>query len=335
MNKISKIDKSNMKKVILDFPKQFKIGLDAAKHIPISTIQYPISNIIVCGMGGSAWPAELLRDWLNLSFPFYVNKTYVLPPQTNKKSLVIISSYSGNTEETLSCYEEAKKRGLNIVGLTTDGKLKELCQKDKKSLVLIPKDVPAPRLGCGYTFASLAKILSNVGLIEDKSKEIMAMAKNLKPAQKENDGKKLAKKIAKKIPIVYTTDRLKVLAYIWKIKFNETGKIPAFSNHFPELNHNELNGYLKTNKNLLVIILKDNEEHPKIIERMEITARLIGSKNISVTTISLAGKSLLEKIFNSVLLADWASYYLAIFRGIDPIPVEMVEGLKRKMIRMF
>jgi len=325
---VNSVDKSDMRRMLLNFPKQFKEGLDSAKNVKLKS---KFSNVAVCGMGGSAWPAELLRDWLNLSFPFFVNKTYTLPPQTDKKSLVIISSYSGNTEESLSCYLEAKKRGLNIVGLTTDGKLREYCQKHKTPMAIMPQDVPSPRLGCGYTFAGLAKILSNVGLIEDRSKEIIAMAKNLKPAEKENAGKKLAKKIAKRIPLIYTSDRLKALAYIWKIKFNENSKIHAFSNHFPELNHNELNAYVKTNENLFVIILKNNEEHQKIIKRMKVTMEMIKARNIPGVIIDLSGKTLLEKIFSNIILADWTSYYMAIINGVDPLPVAMIEEFKKKL----
>lgn len=320
--------KTSFRKIILDFPEQLRAGLRAAKNIRIKS---RFGNIVVCGMGGSAWPAEILKSWLSLPTPIFINKTYDLPPQTNKKSLIIISSYSGNTEEPLSCYQQAKKEGLKIIGLTTNGKLEQLCRKDKIPLVLIPKDVPQPRMGCGYTFAALAGILINHGLIKDRSQEIASTAKSLRPARKEPQGKELAQEIQNRIPIVYTSDRLKALAYIWKIKFDETGKTLSFSNYFPELNHNELNGYALASNNFFVIILKDENEHPRILKRMNLTAKIINSKNIPVKIIGLRGKNLLEKIFNSIILADWTSYYLAVKKGIDPFSVKMVEEFKKKM----
>lgn len=322
------IEKTSFRKIVLSFPEQFKTGLQAAKNIKIKGL---FGNIVVCGMGGSAWPAEILRNWLSLPVSFYVNKTYNLPAQTNKKSLVIVSSYSGNTEETLSCYQEAKKRNLKIIALTTDGKLKKLCQKDKIPLVLMPGDVPQPRMGYGYTFASLAGILINLGLIKDKSKEILAMTKNLQPHQWEDQGKELAQKILNRIPIIYAPDRLKALAYIWKIKFNENGKIQAFSNYFPELNHNELTGYTTVSNNFFVIILKDEDEHSRILKRMDLTADIIRSKKIPLKILNLKGGNTLEKIFNSIILADWTSYYLALAKKADPLSLDMVEEFKKKL----
>lgn len=317
-----------IKPVILKFHSQFKRGVDSAKNIKIKG---SFDNVLVCGMGGSAWPAELIKDWLNPSFPLYVNKNYDLPAQTNRKSLVIISSYSGNTEETLSCYKKAKNLRFRMVGLTTDGELGNLCKKDKTPLVLIPNDVPAPRLGCGYTFGAMVTILGNAGLIKNKSKEIIIAAEKLGRKPLEERGEELAEKIFGKIPIIYSNDRLKTLSYIWKIKFNETSKIPAFYNCFPELNHNELSAYTNTKDNFLVIILRNGEEIPKIQKRILLTSEILKSKNIPVELIDLEGDSLLEKILEGISLADWSSYYLALKNNVDPLLVELQENLKKRL----
>lgn len=320
------IDKINTKKIILEFPKQFQAGLQSAKTI---RIRGRFDGLTVCGMGGSAWPAEILKDWLRPSFPFYINKSYHLPPQTGK-NLVTIVSYSGNTEEALSCYEEAKKRSLKLVGLSTGGKLKELCKKDKNPFVLIPDNVPAPRLGCGYTFAALFKILKSAGLIKKGEKEIVSMAKKLNPASQEKNSQILAKKINSRIPIIYASDRFKALAYVWKIKFNETSKVPAFCNYFPEMNHNELSAYSEKN-DFFVIFLKDRADHPKILKRMSLTSAIIKARNMPVEIIELRGANLLEKIFNSIALSDMVSYYLALKKGVDPLSVKLQEELKKKL----
>jgi glucose/mannose-6-phosphate isomerase len=317
-----------IKPVILNFHLQFKKGIDSAENIKING---DFDNVVVCGMGGSAWPAEMIKDWLNPNFPLYVNKTYELPAQINKKSLIIISSYSGNTEETLSCYEKAKNLRLGMVGITTGGELEKLCKKDKIPLVLNPNDVPAPRLGCGYTFGSIVKILSNAGLIEDKSKEIITAAEKVGNKSREEKGRKLAEKIFGKIPVIYSTDRLKTLAYIWKIKFNETSKIPSFCNYFPELNHNELSAYTKIKDNLAVIILRDDEEISQIQKRILLTSEIIKSKNIPVELINLEGDNLVEKILGSISLADWTSYYLALKNEVDPLSIELQDNLKKNL----
>lgn len=319
----------NVKNFIINFPQQLEKGILSAKDVKIDC---RFENVLVCGMGGSAWPAEILRDWLNPNFCLWVNKNYVLPNQTNKKTLVIICSYSGNTEEALSCYDEAKKRGLAIVGLTTGGKLKELCQQDGVPLVLIPDDVPAPRLGCGYTIGATAKILNKAGLIENKDDEIVSAAKKINVSLLEKEAQDLVAKIGDRIPIIYTTDNLKTLSFIWKIKFNETSKIPAFAFYFPELNHNELGSYTqKKDNNFIVIILKDNNDLPRILKRMALTAEMIQNSGTKVEFVDLTGQTVLEKILNSIVLADWTTYYLAEKNGIDPFDLKLQNEIKEKL----
>jgi glucose/mannose-6-phosphate isomerase len=317
-----------IKEIILNFPKQLAEGIISAKNVKTNG---KFESAVVCAMGGSAWPAEILRDWLSPGFPFYVNKTYNLQSQINKKSLVIICSYSGNTEEALSCYREAKKRGFKIVGLTTGGELKKLCHKDKIPLALMPNDVSVPRLGCGYTIGALAKILSNNGLISEKTKEITTAAARINPLSLEKEGERLAKQMVDRIPVIYTTDHLKTLSYIWKIKFNETSKVPAFSNYFPELNHNELSAYAKNNDKFAVIILRDKNDSPKILKRMSLTAEMIKASGAKVEFADLSGKTDLEKILNSILLADWTSYSLAIENKVDPFSIKLQEEIKKQL----
>lgn len=323
-----------MRKIILDFPKQFKEGLELARQIKV---EGKFDNIVVSGMGGSAWPAEILTAWLNLSMHLYINRTYNLPPQTTKKTLAIFSSYSGNTEECLSNYEQALKKGLPMAAITSGGQLKELCQKNNTPLVEIPSGL-LPRMATGYIFTVLYSILANSGLIENKSSEIIDMAKNLKPAGQENQGQKLAEKIKDKIPLIYTSDKLKVLGYIWKIKFNEGSESPAFANYFSELNHNELEGMVHEKECRFhdkpifhCFILKDSDDHPKIQKRMDLTAEILNETGLSTEIIDLAGQTLLEKLFSAILLADWASYYLAQEYGANPLADETIEGFKKRL----
>jgi glucose/mannose-6-phosphate isomerase len=323
-----------MRQIILDFPKQFEEGLKLAKNIKI---EGQFEKVVVSGMGASAWPAEILATWLSWSPYIFINRTYNLPPQTNKKTLTIFSSYSGNTEETLTCYQEALKKDLEIATITSGGQLKELCQKNNTPYIEIPTGL-VPRLATGYIFTALYSILTNSGLIEDKSSEIMTMTENLKPAEQEKQGQDLAQKLKGKIPLIYTSDQLKILGYIWKIKFNENSKSPAFANCFPELNHNELEGMSHEkecpfyDKSIFrCFILKDTNDHPKIQQRMDLTAEILNQNGLSTEIINLEGETLLERLFSSILLADWISYYLALEYEIDPLITPTIEEFKKRI----
>ncbi len=321
-----------MRKVILDFPKQFSDGLDAAKDVKIIG---DFNQLIFCGMGGSALPGEILkalRNFYEWPLAIKIHKSYGLPVRISSRALVLAISYSGNTEETISSYEEAKKRNLTIIGVATGGKLAKLCKKDRTPLVKIPGTDIQPRSALGYQVAAVIKALSNSSIIENLDKDILEMAKNLNPKKSEEQGKKLAKKINGKIPIIYASDKFKALAQIWKINFNENSKSPAFWNYFPELNHNEMVGFEKNQNPFHIIILRDKKlDHPRILKRMEITAELLKDKKIDVDFVDILEASLLTKIFSVILLGAWTSYYLALEYGIDPTPVKIVEEFKKKL----
>lgn len=324
------VPQKSMKQNILDFPKQFEKGLALAQNVKVAG---KFENIVFSGMGGSAWPAEILSTWLD--WPIRVNRNYQLP--ASKKDLTIFSSYSGNTEEPLAAYQTALKKKLVMAAITSGGQLKELCRQNGTPLAEIPIGL-VPRMATGYIFTALHSLLANSGLIKDKSSEILEMAKNLNPAGQENQGKGIAEKMKERIPIIYSSDKLKVLSYIWKIKFNETSKSPAFSHCLPELNHNELEGLAHEKECdfhdkpiFQCLILKDPADQPEIRKRMDLTAEILNESGLPAEIIDLTGQSLLEKIFSSILLADWASYYLAKAYGTDPLKTEVIERFKQKM----
>jgi glucose/mannose-6-phosphate isomerase len=323
-----------MKNTILDFPKQFKVGLEKAKDI---RVEGKFENIVICGMGGSALPANLLITYLSdLKLPLYIHRSYNLPLQARQQSLIICISYSGNTEETISAFEEAKKRNLKTIVITTGGKLKELAETYNTPLVLLPSGIQ-PRSATGYLFSALVKVLSNSGVVKDRSREILETAENLNSAELEDKGKNLAKKLVGKIPLIYASDNFKALARIWKIKFNENSKIMAFWNYFPELNHNEMESFSIFNfqfsifKNFHILILQDKDDQSQILKRMQLTADLLKEKEAEVDFVEIEGKNILEKIFNNLLLSDWVSYYLAKEYQVNPEKVELIEEFKRKM----
>lgn len=323
-----------MKQVILNFPKQFEIGAKAAENIKL---EGSFDNIIICGVGGSALPGTLLLDLADISIPIFVHRDYNLPANASEKSLIICISFSGNTEETLSAYEEAVSKKYCVIALSTGGKLEELAKQNNLPVVIVPNDCLQPRFGTGYLVSALIKILDNCGITNNLSQEVLKIAEILKPENFEAQGKILGEKLVDKIPVVYSSNQYKSVARIWKIKFNENSKIMAFWNFFPELNHNEMVGLtgIKNQesgiKNFHFIILRDNQDDPRIIKRMEITANLIKESGADVEIIEMQGATKIEKIFNALLLGDWASYYLAQNYGIDPVPVAIVEKFKKQL----
>ena len=344
-----KIDKSNMREVILNFPKQFPVGLDAAEDVKIFG---DFNQIIFCGVGGSALPGSILK-MLQIFYGWPINirihRSYGLPTRLSPRPLIFAVSYSGNTEEAISSYQEAKEKNLSVIGITTNGKLAELCKKDKNLWVKLPKEKIQPRSAIGYQFASLIRVLSNSNIIKNLDEEILDMSKFLKPKALEKQGKELALKIKGKVPIIYASDKYRTLAQLWKINFNENSKSPAFWNYFPELNHNEMEGMAHelecdcVEKPIFhILILRDKKlDHPRILKRMKITAELLKEKGLKVDTIDIQGLALakastgkldvLTKIFSSYILANWTSYCLALEYETDPSPVKTVEEFKKKL----
>ncbi|PKL72499.1 bifunctional phosphoglucose/phosphomannose isomerase [Candidatus Kuenenbacteria bacterium HGW-Kuenenbacteria-1] len=336
--KIKKYDNSNLRENILNSYKQFEIGIKIAEQLKLKKRKY--DKIIISGMGGSAWPGDIIRTFLELKneikIPIIVNRDYSLLNQTTKNSLIIISSYSGNTEEAISVYKEILKKKLPMIGFSVGGKLEKICLKDKVPFIKYPDDglTFQPRFATGYTFSSMLTVFANLEIIKNQSKDILALEKSLKKIipSLENQGKKLAQKLFNKIPIIYSSDEFKTIAQVWTIKFTENSKILAFWNYFPELNHNEMNGYVNIKgKNFFTIILKSNITHPRILKRAEITAQMIREKGGDVEVLDMSGKNVLEKMFFSIILGDWTSYYLALLNNQDPTPVDMVEDFKKRM----
>ena len=336
--KIKKYDNFNLRENILNCYKQFGIGIKIAEKIKLKKRKF--DKIIIAGMGGSAWPGDIIYSYLDLKkqikIPIIIDRNYFLPNQVTKNSLIFISSYSGNTEEALSVYKEALKKKLIMTGFCVGKKLEKMCLKDKIPFVKYPDDGPSfqPRFATGYTFSSMLTVLANLGIIQNQSKDILCLEKFLKKIIPclENQGKQLAQKLFNKIPLIYSPDEFKIIARTWTIKFTENSKMLAFWNYFPELNHNEMNGYVNAKgKNFFTIILKSNISHPRIIKRAEITAQMIKEKGGEVEILNMLGKNILEKMFSSIILGDWTSYYLSLLNNQDPTPVNMVEDFKKRM----
>ena len=330
------MDKSNMKQVLLDFPLQFSKALELTKDIKLTK---KFNNLVVAGMGGSSLPANILATYLDLdlSLPLFITRNYSLPSQANKNSLVFTISFSGNTEETLAVYEQAKKAGMQIAAITPGGKLAETAAKDKTPLVKLPQEGIQPRSGTGYIFTAMLGALMNAGIIKNKRTDIFETIKKLQNFSSTDQAaaKKIAQQLKNRLIIVYASEKYSALARIWKIKFNENAKVLAFYNEFPELNHNETAGFSNLEQEKIpttVIILRQPvKDNPRILKRMNITKEIIEDKGGEVLMIDIIGVNPLDELFSTLYLGDWISYYLALEYNTDPSPVEVVEYLKKRL----
>jgi len=280
----------------------------------------------VVGMGGSALSAGLLETW-KPNLDITTHRTYGLPEKELGGSMVILSSYSGNTEEVIDAYQTAIDKNLNTLAVSTGGKLLEIAQEKNLAYIKLPSEGIQPRTAVGLSFLAMLKATGE----EAALKEIKGLKNSLKPAEYENRGKELAEKLKGATPVIYSSWRNKSIAYIWKITFNETGKIPAFFNVLPELNHNEMTGFdtkSEISKHSKFIFLKDSADHPRIIKRMKILETLYQDRGFEIAVQNLEGPSLFYKIFSSVILAGWTALHTAKNYGFEPEEVPMVEEFK-------
>jgi len=328
-------DKSNLKSVILNSVKQLSSEPDFFNQLCLTRRSF--NKIILCGMGGSALVGDFfdyLKEQkhipLSLPIPLTTHRSYALPPEADHHSLIICISYSGDTEETISAYNEAKKQNLEVAAITYGGKLADLCKQNNTPWIKIPQDKMPPRFSLGYQLIALTKIFMAYGLLASSAKdEAVLLAENIDPSLVENDARIICTKLAHKVPVIYSSKDNELLAKLWKIQFNENAKVPAFYNSFPELNHNEMVGWTRSLGPFSFLFLQDENDSPEIKKRMQLTTKLLQAKNLPVEFVKVSGLTPLEKLFRSLVFGDWLSYHLALFYGVDPTPVEMVEEFKK------
>ncbi len=324
---------------ILESLDQFSVGFEIAKN---AKAEGEFKRVVVSGMGGSALPAGLVERYIQdvalryatLPVRIIQNRTYALPLGTaSDHHLHVICSYSGNTEESLSCLEEAITKGVACIGMSAGGKLEALAKEKGIPHVKLPIPTPTfqPRMGTGYFFGALVEILINHNLIPDVRQEVLEGAESVKAnlEEREETAKKLAESLKGKTPVIYSNDLYAPVAMIWKIKINENAKTPAFWNVIPEMNHNEMVGYTLPQGPFHAVLLRDPKDDPRNLRRYEVMPSLLQEKGVTGETVDIQGETVYTGIFNTLLLGDFTAYYLALAYGQDPEPVEMVEAFKK------
>lgn len=303
-----------------------------------------IDRIVVAGMGGSALAALLVKTWLKseLRVPLEVVRTYDLPGYVNANTLVVASSYSGNTEETLSALDDAKARGAQIAIIASGGALKIAAAKDDIAFVGLP-DHLQPRMAVIYNLRALVAVLAHFGVADRQRFDDIAatsdwLANETRQWQSnvsvdKNEAKQLALLAVGKTPVIYGGSLTFPAAYKWKISWNENAKNVAFCNEIPEFNHNEFIGWSShpVEKPFIIFDLVSELEHPRILKRFQVTDRLLSGMRPKAHTITLKGDTAIKQLLWASILADFASIYVAILNGVDPTPVVLVEKLKHEL----
>lgn len=317
---------------IRKFPEQFMAGLESAMATDLGTLatRRP-RRIFYAAMGGSSLPADLTNDVLGEDPPLLLVRDYRLPESAGPDDWVICASFSGNTEETLGVFEAALAKGCPTIALSHGGILKSRARAESVPHVALPSCIQ-PRCATGYFFASLMALLFKAGRIPDPKDALTELGDYLASRQElyEKEGKCLAEGLVERIPIIYGPTELNAACRIWKIKFNENCKIQSFYNVFPEINHNEMVGFTHLLMKPALIYLISQFMAPKILTRMKVMREIL-EKEIPFFEISLQGKDCLQENFEALAIGDYASYFLAKSRGVDPTPVAMVEQFKRRL----
>ncbi len=301
----------------------------------------PVKNIVWAGMGGSALPAVTIASWPKLRMPFEISRNYDIPEYVGAETLFIASSYSGNTEETLSALTQAEERGAQIVVIAAGGKLAERAQEMNYPLFHIPAGIQ-PRMATFYFVNAFCHIIQPLDIAVADISELAQVGEWLKgetaqwgaesPLQT-NIAKQLATQLAGKTVIMYSGPELFPAANKWKICFNENAKNTAWVNQYPEFNHNEFIGWSShpVEKPFAVVEIRSTLEHARVQKRFEVSERLLSGMRPAPIVLAPKGDTLLQQLAWSFALGDFVSIYLGILNGVNPTPVELVEKLKQEL----
>lgn len=341
---ISAVDRSDMFTLLRNFPGQVREALAIGANADLRMRTSGIRNIVLCGVGGSAIAGDLLHSYLanELAVPFVVNRHYSLPEFVGPGTLLIVSSYSGNTEETIAAHRDGVRRNARLLCVSSNGVIEHLARRRHSPFIKIPGGLP-PRAALGYSFFPLLIALVRLGLVKNRKKDITETLTLLDeqaqrcatPDPATNPALALAQKMHHRIPVCYSsTERFDAVNTRWRGQIAENAKALAFGHVLPEMNHNELAGWKVLEnemREMVVVFLRDKDDHKRVQMRMALTREIINRYTEHVIDVWSEGRSTLTRMFSLIQLGDWVSYYLAILHGEDPTPVTVIDSLKQSL----
>jgi glucose/mannose-6-phosphate isomerase len=341
------IDPDDMLGRIAELPQQCRDAWANVQNLELPPEYRQVNKIVVLGMGGSAIGGDLLRALAEpeCALPIVINRDYTVPAFVDAETLVIASSYSGNTEETLAAFEEASKRGAALLAITTGGKLAQRAQELEVPLLTFSYK-SQPRAALGYSLVSLIGIVQKFGFIGDKTTDLEEAAVVMEALQEEigetaplaqNPAKKLAKRLYGHLPVVYGAGYLAEVAHRWKTQFNENSKAWGFFEQLPELNHNAVLGYQfppDLAEKVVVVMLTSFLDHLRNKVRFQVTQEILAKQGVACEVVSAYGQSPLAQMLSAIHFGDYVSYYLALLYQVDPSPVPVINYLKERLAQL-
>ncbi|MCX7682498.1 MAG: bifunctional phosphoglucose/phosphomannose isomerase [Anaerolineae bacterium] len=339
------LDPDGMLARIGELPQQCRNAWDLTSDLDLPRAYREVQRVIVLGMGGSAIGGALLEGLVSgeCAVPVVIVRDYSIPTFVRgAETLVVASSYSGNTEETLIALQEALERGTLSIAITTGGQLASLAQE--KGIPLLRFDYRSqPRAALGYSFTLLLGLFSRLGLVRDYSADLVEAVEVMREWQMDigpqvptaqNAAKSLAERLVNRLPVVYGAGFLAPVANRWKTQFNENSKHWAFFEVLPELHHNAVVGLgipTSVRDIVTVLMLRSDMDHPRVRVRWDITAELLAKEGVTCETFYGRGKSKLAQMLSLIHFNDYVSFYLAMLNGVDPTPVRTIAFLKRRL----
>jgi len=339
-------DPAGMLGRIRELPQQVREAWRNARRLSLPESYREVNRIVILGMGGSAIGGDLLRTLVSeeCPVPILVCREYDVPAFVDNRTLVIASSYSGGTEETLAAFAMAREQGAKLVAVTTGGKLATMAEAGDVPVLRFSYNAQ-PRAALGHSFIPLLSILCQLGLVGDCELEIEKAAKSLEDLRSlidesipsvQNPAKQLAATLHGRLPVVYGAGLLTEAARRWKGQFNENSKAWAFYEAIPELNHNAVVGYEFPPEyagKIVVVFLRSNLLHPRTLVRYEVTQQLLQRAGVRYEVVEARGEGRLSQVLTTVHYGDFVSYYLALLYDVDPTPVSTINFLKEQLAK--
>jgi glucose/mannose-6-phosphate isomerase len=326
-----------MDALIAGFSRQLERAIEIGENASITKSTMPIHNILVTGLGGSGIGGNIVSQIVEekLKIPMLVNKNYFIPNYVNENTLVIVSSYSGNTEETLNALKTAFRKEAKIVCVTSGGKIMEFARCNGLDYIEIDGGMP-PRACFGYSFVQQLFILYYLGFLKDgfkkRLKHSIQLLKSEEPAIRE-EARAIAERLNNRIPIIYSDASYEGVAVRFRQQINENSKMLCWHHVIPEMNHNELVGWRNDYGKMAVVFLRNSTDFERNQKRMDFTKNVAKFYSADVIEIWSKGESAIEKVLYLIHLTDWVSYYLADLRNMDAVEVEVISKLKNELSR--
>jgi glucose/mannose-6-phosphate isomerase len=334
-----------MLRLVGELPDQCETAWSQMMATDLALPRRDFDNVLIMGMGGSAIGGDLTRTLVadEAKIPVVVNRDYTVPAFVSERTLAVASSYSGNTEETLSALDYARSKGATIVAISTDGELERVAADHGLPWVPVNYKGAQPRAALGWSLVILLGVAFKAGIITDRSRDVSEAVGVMRRLQAEinehvpssqNPAKQLALDLYGKLPVVYGSGHLSEVARRWKGQYNENSKNWAFFEIMPELNHNAVLGYrhpAELAKDIVVILLRSSLDHPRTAVRFDVTQEILDRRGVEYRVARSRGESALANVLSSIHFGDYTSYYLAQLNCADPTTVDMISYLKQRL----